>query len=133
MILNLDNKFTDPHNSYDPALENFINKMEIQILGCGSRVNDNQLHDYMFSSFLLIYLQKGSTRIQSNNSSQVTLHPGSMYIFTPFEIFTTGGVEHQDGEKPEYLYFYFNILPLSSTIIFQQFLRTAGEELYQQP
>ena len=112
-------------------VEQFISNIRVQILGHGERAENPSLEhqeNFMCPAFLLVYYEQGSVTLEHSGKTTL-LHPGSFYIFNPFELFTG----HRTGKEPlRYKYVYFDINPISSRSIFRKCAFNGDDTYFQQ-
>ena len=133
MITNLESTFNSRNSSYQLThnyLEQFISSLHVQILGQGIRQEHflEKVDDFLLPSFLLVYYEQGSVTLRHNKYTTV-LEPGSLYIFTPFELYDA----RRNGSVPLiYKYIYFDVMPISSRSIFKKYAFSGDDKYFQE-
>lgn len=130
MIKDLTDVFTnfieEPHND----LDSIVSAMSVRIMGQGrTRVDYDQVNDFMMPSFLAVYYYSGSVQI-THETNHFNITPGTFFIFEPYEIYS--GIRISE-EPVDYIFVNFEISPFSSRNVFKQNVFAISDAMFKDP
>ena len=129
MVMDLSDLFVSTFPKTDTALDQFIQGVEVRLIGCGVKSTDMRAIDsFTIPAFLLVHYSRGSVEI-THGEQRTILVPGSFYMFRPFEIYSGRSLS---DVTPSFVFLRFDISPYTARYNFGRLAMETPDQLYLQ-